>query len=858
MRASVVVAVCCSVITSLSAAQQAIAAIRKPTNIAAQSLGSALHELAKHHEFQILYRSELVGDRYTTGAVGELTLDEALTQILSGSGLTFQYLDDKTVTILPLSSAGASAKDEATTSVNLDGQSSATTPSKRPAFSRLLRLAQAPNALAGAPASESSPESASQSSQIEEVVVTAQKRAERLIDTPQSVTVLSAESLSKLGAVQFRDFANTVPGLNFTTAGPGNTQISLRGVTTGFDVSPTTATYVDEVPYGSSTPFANSAQLGLDPALFDIERIEVLRGPQGTLYGASSMGGLIKYVQRRPDLERFGLEMQSGLSSTHDGDINYNVNGAINALIVENKVALRASAFQSHDGGYVDNVATRRKDVNQSDIYGGRVDLLAAPSENLSIRVAAFAQNISREGDATADYDAIGNKPYGERGQNRPAQEPFDQQFRVVSATIDYDFGAAELTSISSYQTVRSEFVWDLSAIYVPFLNAPPPVGFGRSYSAVAVPVLSETDKFTQEIRLSSATEGPLEWILGAFYTDESSKLAQEFALYDAAGALAPNDLFTYYVPSKYEEYAAFGDLTWKLSEKFDLTGGVRYARNEQSFSQTGAGAFGLSAPTNSAKSDVYTYLANARYHFTDNATGYLRYATGYRPGGPAYLTLDPQTGLPNGPASFDADRLKSYEAGFKSRSADRRFGIDVALYSIDWSDMQVSFNNNGFSSIHNAPGGAEIQGVELELSASPVRGLSLSGALAYQDAKLSEADSDLGAAKNERLPNVPRYTAAFNADYRLPVGNLDPTLGITVRYVDDRKSAFGATAYELPEYTSVDLRTSIDLGTFDLRFYVRNVFDELGQLSVAYPQFGGRVAIMQPRTYGLMVTAQY
>ena len=693
---------------------------------------------------------------------------------------------------------------------------------------------------------------------LEEVIVSATRRDETLIDTPQSVSVLSAEALAKIGATQFRDFADTVPGLSFTTAGAGNNQISLRGVTTGFDVSPTTAIYVDEVPYGSSTPFANSAQLGLDPALFGIERIEVLRGPQGTLYGASSMGGLIKYVQRRPDLDRFGVDVQTGVSSTHEGDINYNVSAAVNMPIGEDKAALRASGFQSHDEGYIDNVARGEEDVNQSDVYGGRADLLVAPTEELSIRLAAFAQNIARDGDGTADYNVDGTKPYGELGQNRPAEEPFDQRFRVVSATVDYEIGGAALTSISSYQTVQSEFVWDLSAIYVPFLNSPPPAGFGRSYSAVAVPVTSETDKFTQEVRLTSASGQPIEWIVGAFYTRESSKLIEEFALYDAAGVRAPNDLFTYYVPSRYEEYAAFGDVTWRPNDKFDLTGGIRYARNDQSFSQTGSGLFGLSAPTNSAKDDVYTYLANARYYFNEGATGYIRYATGYRPGGPAYLTLDPQTGLPNGPATFDADRLKSYEAGFKAETGDRRFGIDVAAYYIDWSDMQVSFINNGFSSIHNAPGGAEIKGAELALRANPGTRLSLAGAVAYQDAKLAEADPDLHAAKGERLPNVPRYTATLSADYKLPVGNVDPTLGITLRHVDDRKSGFGSATYELPEYTSVDLRASIDVRTFNIQLYVRNAFDELGQLSVAYPQFGGRVAVMQPRTIGVMVSAQY
>ena len=186
---------------------------------------------------------------------------------------------------------------------------------------------------AGAEASDAKP--------IDEIIVTAQKREERLIDVPQSVSVLSMEDLSKIGATQFRDFADTVPGLSFSTAGAGLTQISLRGVTVGLDIGATTAIYVDDVPYGSSTAFALRAQFGLDAALFDLDRIEVMRGPQGTLYGASAMGGLVRYVTRPPDASLSAIDVRYGLSSTQDGGASHNGSITVNQPIVTGKAAMR-------------------------------------------------------------------------------------------------------------------------------------------------------------------------------------------------------------------------------------------------------------------------------------------------------------------------------------------------------------------------------------------------------------------------------------------------------------------------------------------------------------------------------------
>jgi outer membrane receptor protein involved in Fe transport len=817
--------------------------MRKATAIHAQGLETALQLLAKERDFQVVYRSEVVGDLRTDGAVGELTFDEALTQLLSGTGLTYRYLDEKAITILPLPSGSSSSTRPGKESVSAPMDTEAA-----PGFWDRLRLAQA-EANSSAPAEASS-------AKLEEIVVTAQKRAERLIDTPQSVSVLSSDMLARIGAVQFRDFANTVPGLTFTTIGAGYNQITLRGVTAGFDIGQTVGIYVDDVPYGTSGGFANGAQVTLDVGLFDIDRIEVLRGPQGTLYGASTMGGLIKYVGKRPDLARFGVDIQTGISGTQRGGVNYNGAVAVNAPIVADRIAVRASSYYSRDGGYIDNLALGQNDVNQADVYGGRLDLLFAPTDALTIRVGGFLQNIARDGQATSDNTLAGVPEDGNLEQRRLFAEPFDQRFRLVSGTVTYDLGPASLTSISSYQTMHTQMLIDISRQFVPILES-----VDLFYSAVGIPQSLSTDKFTQEMRFASSEGRTLEWLVGGFYTHETSGNEQDFLLLDPAGQPALNDLYVFSSPSSYREVAGFANLTYHFTSKLDVSGGLRYARNRQAFSQTGSGAFGITTPVRRSTENVSTYLANARYRFSGHTTGYVRYATGYRPGGPNFVSNDPTTGLPVGPPTFEADRLKSYEGGFKSETADRRFGIDLAGYYIDWSNIQIITSRGGFSGIANAAGGANVTGAELTLSARPAHAYTMTGAFAYQDARLSQTDTELGGAKGDRLPNVPRFTAALSADYEFPIDRLRPTVGATLRYASDRTSGFEkgrSPQYHLPSYTVVDLRTGLELGVADFQLYVHNLFDRRGELSADTSRGPAQLAILQPRTVGVSLSAHF
>jgi outer membrane receptor protein involved in Fe transport len=385
------------------------------------------------------------------------------------------------------------------------------------------------------------------------------------------------------------------------------------------------------------------------------------------------------------------------------------------------------------------------------------------------------------------------------------------------------------------------------------------------NFSAAIGDAGRSTDKLTEEVRLASSGSGTIEWLLGGFYTHEKSDNLQHIGLYDLSGAVSPLNLATASLPSVYEEIAGFGNVTVHLSSKFDVTGGLRYAHNNQDFTQNGSGLLIGSVPTAKSSEGVVTYLANARYRFSQNVTAYARFATGYRPGGPNFVVRDPVSGVLLAPLTFQADTLKSYELGLKGVTADHSFGIDLAAYHIDWNNMQVAAAANGVSVIDNA-GSATVDGAELTLTAHPAPSFTVTGAFAYQDAHLTANAPALGGIKGEPLPNVPKFTAAISADYRAQGGGIRPTAGATLRFVSDRKSGFDGSAsqpqYNLPDYATVDLRVGATIGPVDAQIFVRNLLDDRGQLSAVTTLaiLGGpaQVAVQQPRTIGLSLTSRF
>src|SRR6202158_2776791 len=347
-------------------------------DIPAQPLPSALVAFSRQAGVQVVTTDKGLGG-YQRGEVkGRFALRDAITRLLGNTGLAFKVAGEGTVVV---------GRTESLSSVG-DVRGSAIR-------SNGLMLAQASGISTADKVAQSSSENSEKdvpdktapnraasdkAVPLEGIMVTAQKRSERLIDVPQAVTVLSADDLAKMGATQFRDIANAVPGLSLQTSGAGFSQITLRGVNAGYDIGPTVAVYVDEVPYGSSSAFAEGGATRFDMALFDLDRIEVLRGPQGTLYGASSIGGLIKYVTPKPSTQGFSSRATVGTAATFHGGVSYNGAAAINAPIADD-VAVRASGFYSHDGGYIENLARGEKNVNRSGVYGGGLGFFFPPPQ---------------------------------------------------------------------------------------------------------------------------------------------------------------------------------------------------------------------------------------------------------------------------------------------------------------------------------------------------------------------------------------------------------------------------------------------------------------------------------------------
>jgi iron complex outermembrane recepter protein len=701
--------------------------------------------------------------------------------------------------------------------------------------------------------------------ELEDVVVTAQKYEQRLSEIPVSVTAVSAKDLDAISATQFVDFASLVPGLNFTTTGVGNTQINLRGITSGTNVSPTVGIYVDEVPYGSSTSFAGSAALALDTALFDLNRVEVLRGPQGTLYGASTMGGLLKYVTTLPDVHQFDGNARAGLSLVGHNGISYDAASAVNLPFGTDIAALRLGGYYSHDGGYVNSPGTGQSDVNQSNVYGGRADFLFKPTDKFSVRLNAFVQKISRDGTNEVGYDLATERPLaGDLEQPTVLKQPFDEQFDLFGATIVYDFGPAALTSISSYQKLTNASFLDATPLYGTLLNLELPHPPFPIIGSIGVAYGIDTKKFTQELRLAGT--GPVvDWLVGGFYTHEKSDQTQVVDSWAPDGTPLTLNVGTVDLPSSYTETAGFGTVTWHATSKLDFAGGLRYSRNSQTFEQIGSGLLLGSNPAANSDENVTTYLADLRYRESDNVMTYLRFATGYRPGGPNFIGVDPATGKPLGNPAFEADKLRSYEGGIKVSSSDRRISADAAVYVINWDNMQVDSARNGVGVVANAST-ARSAGAELTVTALPVPELTVAATFAYIDAHLTADAPDLGGKSGDPLPDTPDFAGTLSADYTFSLGGHSSTFGTLVRYVGARVHSFDASPgdpqYHLPGYMTADLRESTVIGSATLHLYVRNLFDERGQLSAGtvLTQLGGpaMISIMQPRTFGVAVDVKF
>jgi len=724
---------------------------------------------------------------------------------------------------------------------------------------------------------------------LDTVVVTANKRVENIREVGASISVVGERQMENLGASSLSDYAALIPGMQVQSGGtPGLTSVSLRGIA-AMSSGATVATYIDEVPVGSSGIYQGANSLMLDLLPYDISRVEVLRGPQGTLYGAGAIGGLLKYVTREPDLSTDELRVGLGLRSVQDGGNEWNGRVGASVPIQDDRLALRMSFARNGLPGYTDNAVDGRKDIDSVEQIGTRAALLW-DGESTDMNLSLLHQRIHADDRTSVALDPDTQAPLDGDYTTRTWQpQPFEKILTLAALSFDWDLGWADFVSATGWSETRTRNQLDSTIQFGEVANVllglPEP---GSSY----LDYRFDLDKFTQEFRFSSKTGGSFEWMAGVFYTKEDALQTQFVWLgqrdgsplpapYDAMfGTLAQLEL-----PSTYEETALFANGSWRIGEHFKIDGGVRQARNEQWFSQDTTA--GILVPIGSfpgeSSEDVFTWSLSPQWKINEDVMVYARAATGYQPGGP-------NVALPGMPPSVDSSMLDSFELGLKSQFADRRVSLDVAAFRIDWDDIQVASSFNGVGGLVNG-GQATSEGVELAAMFRATEALQLGFNGAYTKATVKndfeptvipqdgyDVILTTGLA-GDRLPYVPEWSWSAVAEYAFSLsGGYNGQVGGALRWVGDRVNetterqrvtAPGDPStvlmetitppVEVESYSALDLYAGIGRNHWELRAYVSNVTGEMGWSSInpADSQVTGeRVQLaavpIQPRTFGL------
>ena len=699
-------------------------------------------------------------------------------------------------------------------------------------------------------------------SALEEVIVTASRREEALQDVALSVAVLDPAEYMDAGFRGLSDMLTFVPGVSVVDTGqPFFNNVYIRGINS--QLAAGVASYVDEIPFGSSTVY--TVPTPLDGTLLDLGTLDVMKGPQGTLYGASAMGGILKFNTREASLTDWTGSVSADLSSTNGGGLNqlYRVNA--NGPIATDTLGVSFTAFWNDKAGYIDNVAIPADGWDDYEYYGGSGSLRWAATDKLEIKLQALYQNSTQGGAATIQanhaQDALlpgkgpGEPWFGKYETGESTQNPTEYEATLYGLTVEYQFDFGKLTSVTSSQEMQYVRNVDVTVPYASFADLFFPQNAPHS-SATLVGDLG-FDKITQELRLTSNSSDTFEWIVGGFYTDEDAFNIQEVVL------VPPEDFFFANFPSNYKETSLFATGTYYFSPNLDASVGVRYADYSNDVELVASGPLLAPLPLTEIDDSVTNYLFNLRYRASDQLSFYGRAASGYRPGGANFTLLDPN-GQPLTNPFFEPDSMWSYEAGVKGISADGRFSYDVALFYLDWEDFIISVTRGGLTVAGNAESAAS-KGAEATLGFALTEALTLTGSVAYTRAELTADDPDLGGADGDRLPNSPDWQATLDLDYRFNLGDLPAYAGAAWRYKGDMVVGFAgytdaagnywqpsAPRLNIESYNLIDLRAGVSWGNLDFALYVTNLLDEWAYMNFAPTFVAPSLATpTRPRTFG-------
>lgn len=717
---------------------------------------------------------------------------------------------------------------------------------------------------------------------VADVIVTATRRAERLQDVPVSITSLSQEDLNERGIVNYDGLATATPGVVLNRASANFNNFSARGIATngyGANLQSTVAIYLDELPISS-----NGNSTILDPTLYDVERIEFLRGPQGTLFGSGSLAGALRILTHDPDSSGFDASALVDLGTMSEGGLRARFSGMVNVPLIEDKLAVRIVGFSRNEEGWVDNVGTGIENANSLVQYGGRAIVQWEPNDRFSARLM-YSREISNPHDSS-----LTNPNLGEYVRLTDRPDKFQSDMTNYNATFEYQFDGARLTSSTTYSDYTGLFYVDLAGSY-----------------AQAFPFALDADAwdatFVQEARLVSDAGGKFDWSIGGFYTRKRRDVDYNYrsneAYLTARNITGLPDEYYQRFGSHFvsHEAATFGQLTYRFTPDLWVTGGLRYGSTDaQGFTEAGGynsnyltlAFFGLTnvpvtitpvvaAEGQKVEETGFSHRLSVSWRPNPAVTTYAAVSTGFRPPivnarAGAVSTIDPtDIVIPYGATS---DNLINYEVGVKGRWFDNRLFADAAVYLIDWNDIQVQANRVS-DSVQFATniGGATSKGIEVSLVALPAPGWTVAVTGSWNDAKVDDLSAQeaafSGAVMDARLAG-PKVQGSLRVNYEWePISGVMGNASVAVSHVGDFPNAFpntpGRPLVPLPTYDFTDAYTFVNANlafAFDkvtVGAYVENLFDD-HSINYIHPEafIDGRYGRLRPRTVGVRLGYEY
>jgi iron complex outermembrane recepter protein len=711
--------------------------------------------------------------------------------------------------------------------------------------------------------------------QLEEILVTARKTTERLQDIPMSLAVVTSEGIEKTGAITLEDLGRAVPGLTIVSAAPGQNSITLRGLSGNYTVG----FYLDDTPL--SVGIGNAEQpsnFDMDPALFDLDRVEVLRGPQGTLYGASSFGGTVRYITNQPNLNETHATAKATLSDTDNGGFNQEVDALVNQPLIPGYVAVRAMVFERDYSGYLDRYPTDPnnylavlpgpidRNINTEHTYGGRVAIEAKPSDAFSATLAAYYQRTDLGAPFTFDSPP---GSFDDPIQSRLVPEPSTDRMSLYTLTLQGDVRAVHLTSSTSY---LDRYVFDAE-------DDSKPLDFFFPQPAIyPSPLFTEAGNhdFVEEVR-GSGSAGPVHALAGLFYAHAVSYGSLNWptppqyvpVFGDQPAVYGWNDFLDI-------QKAVFGEVNIDLAPGLQATLGDRFYRQSQRYGVYVNGVLnGGVSPTHYTMSEVSgsTPKYGLSYHISPDVMTYATVSKGYREGGPLFQLPNlcnadlANLGLSASPTAYKPDSIWNYELGAKTQWLDHRLTINGAVYYIDWTNIQqtIALPTCGFVFTGNF-GTASSKGTEFEMNYEPTAALKLGLSFSYNEAKLTSTIPGAQGQADEPLEYAPRWSGAVFAEYtRDLAADTSAYLRGDFNTTSHEFANFDTTSIyrDIGGYSLLNLRLGVKHNAWRGGLFVSNALDKHAQTEL--PIANGidlptqrRIALNRPRTIGIDIRFDY